>query len=128
MELYSDMYSKYRVLKSYIKVTPATNNALGVYFIMKSPRNVLPETMIEQVIEKKETKWKTCRDESSSCLNYFNLKEDKSLDQENWTSMGGNPQQDWFYFIGTNSGNATAFIVEIMYDVELSDRKPLVSG
>lgn len=127
MKYYQDLYNKYRVLNASIKVTPADNNQKGMFFIFKSPRNVLSSTDFETTIEKKETVVKSLRDESGSLWHRFNMREDKNLESEPWTGIGYNPTADWFFFVGHNSLNVSSLLVEIFYDVELSDRKPLVS-
>lgn len=128
LSYYQDMYNKYRVLRSTIKITPADNNQKGMCFIWKSPRNILASTDFETTIEKKETVVKSLRDESGSLWHSFNMREDKHLESEPWTGMGSNPTGDWFFFVGHNSLNATQLLVELFYDVELSDRKPIVSA
>lgn len=130
LSLYDDLYGKYRVIKSYIKVAPIDSINKGSMFIAKTATPNLTSTELEVVAEKKETNFRVIQENNDKRVMYhkFSMKDDLEFEQADWCPTNSNPNPDWFWHVGYSGLTACPFMVQIVYDVELTDRLTVTTG
>lgn len=135
LSLYDDLYGLYRVTKATIRVQTISNDAQGLLFVGKSNAPALTSADTNRVLEKKGTvvsRNRSAGDKSGMCWNKWSMNEDLQFKQADWVKTNDNPPdtETWFFHVcgaGPNNGDIDV-LVDIWYDVELTERKTVISS